>query len=155
MGEYAARLLAKNFEKLEDLYHVKPELLIEIKQMGEKIAGSLSLFFSDPTNLRTLDTLKKLGLKISNPDYVASEKKEKGPLDGLTIVVTGTLSQPRQEVEDLIESMGGHAAGSVSRKTDYVVAGEDPGSKKLEKAKALGVKTITYEELMKMVKKEG
>ena len=155
MGEYAARLLAKNFEKLEDLYHVKPELLIEIKQMGEKIAGSLSLFFSDPTNLRTLDTLKKLGLKISNPDYVAGEKKEKMPLDGLTIVVTGTLARPRNEIEELIERMGGHAAGSVSKKTNYVVAGEDPGSKKIEKAKALGVKTITYEELMKMVKGQG
>src|SRR3990172_1107705 len=155
VGEYAARLLAKNFEKLEDLYHVKPELLIEIKQMGEKIAGSLSLFFSDPTNLRTLDTLKKLGLKISNPDYVAGEMKEKGPLDGLTIVVTGTLSRPRNEIEELIERMGGHAAGSVSKKTDYVVAGEDPGSKKIEKAKALGVKTITYEELMEMVKGKG
>ncbi len=154
VGEYAARLLAKNFEKLEDLYHIKPEQIVDIKQMGEKIAGSLSFFFSDPTNLRTLDTLKKLGLKISNPDYVAGEKEEKGPLDGLTIVLTGTLPQPRPEVEDLIESMGGHAAGSVSRKTDYVVAGEDAGSK-LEKAKALGVKTITYEELMKMVKGKG
>jgi DNA ligase (NAD+) len=154
VGEYAARLLAKNFEKLEDLYHIKPEQIIDIKQMGEKIAGSLSLFFSDPTNLHTLDTLRKLGLKISNPDYVAGEKKEKGPLAGLTIVVTGTLSRPRNEIEELIERMGGHAAGSVSRKTDYVVAGEDPGSK-LEKAKALGVKTITYEELMKMVKGKG
>jgi DNA ligase (NAD+) len=155
VGEYAARLLAKNFEKLEDLHHIKPEQIIDIKQMGEKIAGSLSLFFSDPTNLRTLDTLKKLGLKISNPDYVPGEKKEKGPLDGLTIVVTGTLSRPRNEIEELIERMGGHAAGSVSKKTDYVVAGEDPGSKKIEKAKALGVKTITYEELMEMVKGKG
>ncbi len=60
------------------------------------------------------------------------------------------LSRPRNEIEELIERMGGHAAGSVSKKTNYVVAGEDPGSK-LEKAKALGVKTITYEELMKMV----
>ncbi len=154
VGEYAARLLAKNFEKLEDLYHIKPERIMEIKQMGEKIAGSLSLFFSDATNLRTLDTLKKLGLKISNPDYVAGEKKEKRPLDGLTIVVTGTLPQPRPEVEDLIESMGGHAAGSVSKNTDYLVAGDDPGSK-LEKAKTLGVKTITYEKLMKMVKGKG
>ena len=155
VGEYAARLLAKNFEKLEDLHHIKPEQIIDIKQMGEKIAGSLSLFFSDPTNLRTLDTLKKLGLKISNPDNVPGEKKEKGPLDGLTIVVTGTLSRPRNEIEELIERMGGHAAGSVSKKTDYVVAGEDPGSKKIEKAKALGVKTITYEELMEMVKGKG
>lgn len=155
VGEATAKLLAKKYKSLDALYRIKPDEIMAIKQMGEKLSGTISQFFNEKENLDALNTLIKLGVKISNPDYVAGEKKEKGPLDGLTIVVTGTLPQPRQEVEELIESMGGHAAGSVSKKTDYVVAGEDPGAKKLEKAKALGVKTITYEELMKMVKREG
>ncbi|HEY6010824.1 MAG TPA: NAD-dependent DNA ligase LigA, partial [Nitrospirota bacterium] len=152
VGEYAAKQLAKNFAKLEDLYHVKPEDIIGIKQMGEKLAESISGFFNDKENLATLDTIKKLGLTIINPDYEAHAKKEKGPLDGLTIVVTGTLSRPRPEIEELIERLGGHAAGSVSKKTSYVLAGTDAGSK-LEKAKTLGVKVITEAEFNEMINK--
>jgi DNA ligase (NAD+) len=143
VGEYAARLLAKNFEQLEDLYHLRREQVLEIKQVGDKLADSLSQFFNDKENLRTLATLKKLGLSLSNPDYSPPGKEAKeGPLAGLTIVITGTLSRPRKELEDLIESLGGHAAGSVSKKTSYVLAGEEAGSK-LDKAKELGVRVIT------------
>ncbi|MBM4129109.1 MAG: NAD-dependent DNA ligase LigA, partial [Nitrospira sp.] len=69
VGEYAAKLLAKNFEELEDLYHVRPERIMEIRQMGEKIASSISDFFNDSENLKTMKTLKSLGLKITNPDF--------------------------------------------------------------------------------------
>lgn len=151
VGEYAARLLAKNFEKLEDLYHIQPEPIMEIKQIGEKLADSVSRFFNDKANIHTLDTLEKLGVTITNPDFESRKKKRKGPLDGLTIVITGTLSRPRKELEDLIESLGGHAAGSVSAKTDYLLAGEEAGSK-LDKAKELGVKIINEEEFNKLVK---
>ncbi len=150
VGEYAAKQLARHYQKIEDLYRVQPGHIIEIKQMGEKLAESISGFFSEKENLKTLDTLKKLGVKISNPDYEAATKKERGPLDGLTIVVTGTLSRPRNEIEELVERLGGHAAGSVSKKTSYVIAGEEAGSK-LEKAKALGVKVISEGEFEKMV----
>ncbi|MCK9418018.1 MAG: NAD-dependent DNA ligase LigA [Nitrospirae bacterium] len=150
VGEYAARQLARHFEKIEDLYNVKPGHIIEIKQMGEKLAESISGFFSEEENLKTLGTLKKLGVMISNSDYETGTKKERGPLDGLTIVVTGSLSRPRNEIEELIERLGGHAAGSVSKKTSYVLAGEEAGSK-LEKAKALGVKVISEEEFERMV----
>lgn len=149
VGEYAAKQLARNFEKIEDLYHVKPERIVEIKQMGEKLAKAISGFFIEKENLHTLDTLKKLGLKITNSDYEIGTKRERGPLDGLTIVVTGTLSRPRNEIEELIERLGGHAAGSVSKKTSYVLAGEEAGSK-LEKAKKLGVKVISEKEFDKM-----
>jgi DNA ligase (NAD+) len=152
VGEYAAKQLSRHFENLEDLYHVKPGHIIEIKQMGGKLAESISGFFGEKENLHTLDTLKKLGLKISNPDYEAGTRKERGPLDGLTIVVTGSLSRPRSEIEELIERLGGHAAGSVSKKTSYVLAGEEAGSK-LEKAKALGVKVISEAEFNKMVER--
>jgi DNA ligase (NAD+) len=153
VGEYAARLLAKNFESLEDLYHLKPEQVLEIKQVGEKLAASLAKFFNDKENLRTLTTLKKRGLQLSNPDYRADRKSTEGPLTGMTIVITGTLSRPRKELEDLVESLGGHAAGSVSKKTSYVLAGEEAGSK-LDKAKELGIKIITEEEFNKLITRE-
>jgi DNA ligase (NAD+) len=149
VGEYAAKLLARNFKRLEDLYNVRPDKITEIKQMGDKIAESVSRFFNDPENLNTLERLKSLGLKISNPDY-AGRREERLPLDGLTLVITGTLPRPRKEVEELIERMGGHASGSVSKKTDYLIVGDEPGSK-LRKAQALGVKTISYEEFLKMI----
>ena len=151
VGEYAAKQLARHYQKIEDLYHVKPGHIIEIKQMGEKLAESISGFFSDKENLKTLDTLKKLGVKISNPDYETATKKERGPLDGLTIVVTGTLSRPRNEIEELVERLGGHAAGSVSKKTSYVLAGDEAGSK-LKKAKALGVKIIDEDAFNKLIR---
>jgi DNA ligase (NAD+) len=150
VGEFAAKQLAKNFERVDDLYHVEPDRIVGIKQMGEKLAESISEFFNEKDNLQTLDALIKLGLKISNPDYDAGLKKEKRPLDGLTIVVTGTLSRPRNEIEELIEKNGGHAAGSVSKKTSYVLAGEEAGSK-LDKANALGVKVISEKEFNNLI----
>jgi len=153
VGEYAAKLLAKNFERLEDLYNVQPDRIMEIRQMGEKIAMSVSDFFNDPENLRTLKTLKSLGLNITNPDF-EMKKKEKQPLEDLTFVITGTLPKPRKEVEDMIERLGGHAASSISKGTDYLVAGEDPGSK-FQKAEALGVKRISYDELLRIIEKKG
>lgn len=151
VGEYAAKLLAKNFEKLDDLYRVEPERIVEIKQMGEKLASTISEFFSEKENLQTLESLKKLGLKISNPDFEGAAGKKKGLLDGMTIVITGTLSKPREEFEALVGKHGGRAAGSVSKKTSYVLAGKEAGSKKLEKAKELGVKVIDENEFMKMI----
>jgi DNA ligase (NAD+) len=148
-GEYAAKLLARNFEGIDDLYHIQSEKIVEIKQMGEKIADSVSRFFNDPENLNALKKLKGLGLKIENPDYEGGSV-EKRLLDGLTFVITGTMPQSRKEVEGLIEKMGGHSSGSVSKKTDYLVLGESPGSK-LNKAQSLGIKTISYDRLMEML----
>jgi DNA ligase (NAD+) len=151
VGEYASKLLARNFRKLEDLYHVKKETVLAIKQVGEKIAASVSAFFNDRKNLALLDAMKRLGLELSNPDFAAGGK-ESLPLTGLTFVITGTLPSPRSAVEALIETHGGHAASAVSASTDYLVAGEDAGSK-LTKAKNLGVKIIAYDTLIKMIEK--
>ena len=154
VGEFAARLLAKNFESLKKLYHVSAKDILDIKQMGEKIALSVSTFFNDKKNLDLLDALvKEDGLKIENPDFV-KEKRESGGLEGLTFVITGTLPKSRKEVEDLIETHGGHATSAVSSSTSYLVAGEQPGSK-LQKAKKLGVKTISYEELEELIRKSA
>ncbi|GMT47543.1 MAG: DNA ligase [bacterium] len=148
VGEYAAKLLAGHFKNLEDLYNVSPERIAGIKQLGEKIARSVSDFFSDPENLHTLETLKTLGLEISNPEF-EGKKKKKQPLEGLVFVITGTLPRPRKEVEGMIEDLGGHVSSAVSKSTDYLVVGESPGSK-LRKARTLGVRTISFEELSGM-----
>lgn len=153
VGEYAAKLLARNFEKVEDLYHVRRDRIMEIKQVGEKIADSVERFFDDQENLHTLDTLKSLGLNILNPDFSARDLQP-GPFVGLTFVVTGTMPLPRKEVETFIEGMGGHASGSVSKKTDYLVLGESPGSK-LQKARTLDIKTISYEDLLRLSESKG
>ncbi len=145
VGEYAAKLLAQNFKKLDDLYNIKPDSIKGIKQMGEKTAVSISRFFNDPQNLRTLKALK---FQISNPDF-REKGKEELLFEGLTFVITGELPKPRNEVKGFIENRGGRAAGSISKSTDYLVLGKDPGSK-LKKARALGVKIITYEELINL-----
>ena len=151
VGEYASKILAKNFEHLEDLFHVRAERILQIRQMGDKIAHSVSDFFNDSGNLDTLKILKSLGLKIKNPDFSGREK-EKRPLEGLVFVITGTLQKPRNEIEEMIERLGGHAASAVSKNTSYVIVGENPGSK-LRKAQELQVKTISYEELMELTEK--
>jgi DNA ligase (NAD+) len=150
VGEYVARLIAKNFKTLEDLYHIKAEKLTEIKQMGETIAASVAEFFNDEKNIKTLEKLKEMGIELTNPDYEKGTKKKRA-LEGLTFVITGTLPVPRAEAEEFIGKNGGHAASSVSKKTDYVVLGENPGSK-AEKARELGVKTVSYDELLELVK---
>ena len=93
--------------------------------MGDKIAHSVSDFFNDQKVFHILKTLKSLGLKLTNPDFEGEEKQIK-PLDSLSFVITGTLPKPRNEVEDLIENLGGHATSSVSKNTGYLVAGTDP-----------------------------
>jgi DNA ligase (NAD+) len=149
VGEYASKLIAKNFRNLEDLYHVKPEQILKIKQMGEKIANSISEFFNDSKNIQTLNELKSLGLVITNPDFEGKESHKK-PLSGLNFVITGTLPKPRNEVEEMIEKQGGHSSSSVSKNTSYLVAGKEPGSK-LQKAMSLGVKIISYDELLGII----
>ena len=153
VGEYAAKLLARNFVKIENLYNVKQEQILGIKQMGEKTADSIVHFFNDPENIKTLDSLKKIGFHISNPDFEAGKEGER-PIEGLTFVVTGTLPKPRKEIEGLIEEMGGRAAGTVSKSTDYVVLGKSPGSK-LKKAQSLKIKTISYKELIELIERNN
>jgi DNA ligase (NAD+) len=149
VGEYAAKQLAKNFEDLEALYHVKQEKIEGIKQMGEKIASFVSAFFNDEKNLNAMNRLKDLGLAIRNQDYAAAPKGSL-PLEGMTFVITGTLPKARQEVADLIEKNGGHASSAVSKSTTYLLAGDEPGTK-LDKAKSLGVKIISYNDLVRML----
>jgi DNA ligase (NAD+) len=152
VGEFGSKLIAKNFRKLEDLYNISTGRLIDIKQMGDKIAEAVSEFFSDKKNIETLETLKRMGIRISNPDFEGTKTGNK-PFSGLTFVITGTYTLSRNEIKEFIENNGGHTASSVSKKTDFVVAGEKPGSK-FNKANDLGVKVITYDELIILAEKK-
>lgn len=151
VGEYAAKLLAEHFRTIEDLYHVKMEQLIKIPQIGEKTARAIEQFFNNEENLEAIDELKRMGLTVENPDY--QEKEKPLPIKGLTFVITGTLPRPRHEVQEIIEQAGGRVSSSVSRNTDYLVVGEDPGNK-LTKAQELGVKTVSFEELLKLIRQD-
>lgn len=151
VGEYGAKLLARHFNDIDDLFRVQEEKIISIKQMGDKTAHAVAHFFQDSKNIEVIEEMKSLGLRIKNPDFKAGTM-EKGHFQGLTFVITGTMPVPRREIEGIIEREGGRASNTISKKTDYLVLGESPGSK-LQKAQSLGVQTISYEELMLMVKK--
>ena len=154
VGEFAAKLISGNFQNVEELYHIGPEKISNIKQLGEKIANAISNFFGDEKNIQTIESLKKLGLKIENPDYRKAEMTRELQLNGLTFVITGSLPVPRKDLEARIEAMGGRAASSVSKNTDYLIAGEEPGSK-LEKARLLGVRVISYKDFLELAKNAG
>jgi DNA ligase (NAD+) len=127
-----------------------PERLMQIGGIGDRVAESIHHFFHSDVGKKNIAALRTAGVKLTE-DLKPKAKKEGGVLAGKTIVVTGTLVHfKRDEIEGLIHDLGGKPAGSVSKKTDFVVAGEKAGSK-LDKAKQLGVKVLTEEEFRKMV----
>jgi DNA ligase (NAD+) len=140
VGERTAQFLAEHFGKMEDLVKANEEELQQVEEVGLRIAKSIVEFFAEPKNRELVDELRSAGLTLKG------KKKERGTkLAGKTFVLTGTLSNySRDEAKKMIEDAGGKVAGSVSKKTDYVVAGADAGSK-LDKAMELGVKVIDEE----------
>jgi len=146
VGERTGQFLAEHFGSMDALMNAKEEELLEVDEVGPRIAESIAEFFQEPKNRELVERLRKAGLTF------AGKKKERGTkLAGKTFVLTGTLPHySRDEAKKLIEDAGGKVTGSVSKKTDYVVAGEDAGSK-LDKAKGLGVKVIDEKEMGKLV----
>jgi DNA ligase (NAD+) len=148
VGLHTAQVLTTAFPSIDKLKDASFEEISSIMGIGPTVAESIKNFFSDNENLRLIDRLKKVGLKFA--EEVSSA--EKRPLAGKTFVLTGTLNNyTREQATELIFSLGGNVSSSVSRKTDYVIVGKDPGSK-YEKAQSLGIKTITEEEFLKMIK---
>jgi len=140
-------------QNLTDVMKIFPLISIEqwtsIKGIGEKSAESLVSWFNDKNNISLLKKMQDLGVKIEFPEVAAGKKLK---LQGLTFVLTGELvSFTRDEAKDIIRKEGGDISSSVSKKTDYVVAGENPGSK-YQKAKSLGVKVIGEKEFEEMIK---
>jgi DNA ligase (NAD+) len=142
VGERTAEFLAEHFASVDSLMKASEEELQEVNEVGPRIAKSIVEFFQEPRNRELVEQLRKAGLTF------AGQKKERGTkLAGKTFVLTGTLSRySREEAKKMIEDAGGRVSGSVSKKTDYVVAGTDAGSK-LDKAKELGVAVIGEKEM--------
>jgi len=137
VGERTAQFLAEHFGSMDALMNASEEELVEVNEVGPRIAKSLAEFFQEPKNRDLIKQLRDAGLNLTG------EKKQRGTqLAGKTFVLTGTMSRySRDQAKKLIEDAGGKVSGSVSKKTDYVVAGEDAGSKR-DKAKELGVAII-------------
>jgi len=150
VGEHTARLLARRYPDLESLGQASANELKAIHEIGDTVAESLADFFGDPRQLTLLEKLRAAGL---TPEPEATVQQN-GPLSGKTLVVTGTLeSMGRKDAEARIEQLGGRAAGSVSKKTDYLVAGPGAGSK-LAKAEKLGIEILDEEAFLKLIREE-
>jgi DNA ligase (NAD+) len=150
VGEHIAKLIAQEFSTAEELAEASLERLTGIRGIGGEIASSMVKFFQQKGNQKVLQKLKELGVEY--PQRPTRPKAKDLKFQGKTFVFTGGLKTlSRSEAESKVESLGGRASSSVSKKTDFVVAGEDPGSK-LEKAKSLGVKTLTEEDFLKLIK---
>lgn len=148
VGERMAQVLSEQFDSLSKLSESSYEELIDINTVGPEIAESVVKFFSDQRSRNLLDKLLKSGIKIIYPDKSLNTEK----LSGLTFVITGTLeSMSRDEARKLIEQNGGKVISSVSKKTSYVLAGDNPGSK-LEKAEKLNIEVLNEEALRKLYK---
>ncbi|HHQ47581.1 MAG TPA: NAD-dependent DNA ligase LigA, partial [Acidobacteria bacterium] len=145
----AARLLAERFGTMERLAAASQEELEAIDGIGPVIAASVRAWFDDPDNRRLLERLAARGVSMVEP-----RAEEERPLEGMSFVLTGTLSRPRDEVKRRLEELGGKVTGSVSGRTTYVVAGEAAGSK-LEKARRLGVAVLDEAGLEALVRERG
>jgi DNA ligase (NAD+) len=149
VGTGASKSLCKHFPTLDDIFAASAEQLTEAEDIGEVIAKSLTNWYSDSHNRDLVNRLRKAGLNFKSELY--QPRAAAGPFAGKTFVLTGTLPNlKREEAAAKIEAAGGKVSGSVSKKTDFVVAGEEAGSK-LDKATALGVKIIDEAELLRML----
>jgi len=147
VGAHVAEVLADNFNSIDKLSRATFEDLVSVQEIGPKIAESIVDFFEEEKNLGVIERLKRAGVRMEQDTASPGSRS----LEGLSFVFTGSLTLfKRNEAEGIVKSMGGKASSSVSKKTDYVVAGENPGSK-YDKAKALGVKIITEDEFKRLV----
>lgn len=145
VGAQTARDLANSFNSLEKIRGAREEDLQEVEGIGEKVAESVYQFFQSKQNQTLVDNLLKVGVRIKG-----AVKSKSNKLAGKTFVFTGTLSMGRDEAEAEVRARGGKASSSVSKETDFVVAGDNPGSK-YDKAKKLGVKIISESEFQKLL----
>ena len=152
VGETVALLLAQHYRSLDELAAATREELMAIKGMGPATAGAIVDWFGLERNREFLDKLRRAGVRLEAPQPAAPTS---GPLSGLTFVITGTLSRPREEVARLIEAHGGKVVESVSGKTSYLVVGEAPGGTKFRRAQQLGVPMIDEGRLMAMLAPPG
>jgi DNA ligase (NAD+) len=147
VGERTAVLLADTFGSLDAIASADAEILQRADEVGPKVAESIVEFFHEPANKELVDRLRAAGLQFMH----VTKRPSGGPLEGRTFVLTGTLPNlSREDATKLIENAGGKVAGSVSKKTSYVVAGDDAGTK-LTKARELGIAVLNEEQLLELI----
>lgn len=152
VGAVLAEALSRHFESMEKLAQAGVEDLVQVKDVGHKVAEEIVAFFQEPSTRRLLTALKKAGCNLTAlPEELAVRG---GVFSGKKFVITGTLSAPREDFTRRIQSLGGAVSGSVSAKTDFLLAGEEAGSK-LDKAKALGVRILSEKEFEKLAGSES
>jgi len=150
VGETVAKKLAKHFKNIDAIMHASFEELIAADEIGDKIAESIIQYFAVEQNLKLIEELKNIGLQFSLSETQLQNTSDK--LAGLTFVVSGVFSLfSRDELKELIEQNGGKVSGSISKKTSYIVAGENMGPSKLEKATELGVAIIDEHTFSEMI----
>lgn len=150
VGVHTAEVISRYYPTLDKFKNASLEELIEIKEIGPKIAESIILFFREKENLAIIERLRRAGLNFSQEEEIRIKEKGTQILTGMQFVLTGTLKDfTRTQAKEIISELGGRVTGSISKKTDYVVAGEDPGSK-YQKAQKLCVPIIDEEEFKKI-----
>ncbi|MBE6288970.1 MAG: NAD-dependent DNA ligase LigA [Bacteroidaceae bacterium] len=150
VGETAAKKLAKAFGNIEALEVATKEQLMAVDEIGEKIAQSVLTYFALPANRELITRLKEAGLRMERQEDEEGEQSDK--LAGLSIVISGVFSHhSREEYKDMIEKHGGKNVGSISSKTSFILAGENMGPAKLEKAQKLGIKIINEDDFLQML----
>lgn len=150
VGETVAKKIAKSFNNIEELENADLEKLTSIDEIGEKIAQSILIYFSSPSNVSLIERLKSAGLQLYRKEEDLNEYTDK--LAGQSIVISGVFTHhSRDEYKDLIEKNGGKNVGSISTKTSFILAGENMGPSKLEKAHKLGIKIISEDEFLTLI----
>ena len=150
VGETVAKKIAKSFTNIDELINASKEELINIDEIGEKIAQSILNFFSNETNRTLIQRLKDAGLTLQRSEEERADYTDK--LSGLSIVISGVFTHySRDEYKAMIEKNGGKNVSSISAKTSFILAGENMGPSKLDKANKLGIKIINEEEFLKLI----
>lgn len=152
VGETVAKKLCARFKTIEDLIVANKEALLQVDEIGERIADSIIEYFSNPSNMEMLNRLREKGLQFVNTEK--EKEKVSDILNGKSVVISGVFSKySRDEIKEMVETNGGKNAGSISSKTDYVVAGENMGPAKLEKAKQLNIPILNEDEFLNLINK--
>ena len=155
VGETTAKKIAKRFRSIDALQWASKEELMGIEDVGEQIADNIVAYFADIRNLEIITRLQAAGLQMEDVSNQQSAVSVPQVLAGKTIVISGTFTHhSRDEYKQMIEDYGGKNSGSVSKKTDFILAGENMGPSKLEKAQSLGVKLVSEEEFLRELKSE-
>lgn len=150
VGETVAKKLALAFPDIDLLQAATIEDLTQVDEIGDRIAQSIVKYFSNPNNLEVINKLRTFGLQFELSESIIAQRTEK--LKGLSIVISGTFDKySRDEYKSMIEQNGGKNSGSISSKTTYVLAGDNMGPAKLEKAKSLGIPIINEDDFLKML----